>query len=195
MLTAAQKRAKHGNVRFRQMDMNVPLDQPAASLDGVLCRWGYMLVNDPEAALKETRRVLRPGGTVALSAWTDPGENPWTSAAPRILQQRGIVGPDQPGPGQFAWADRDVIRENLEAAGFVEYRIEPLDFVMRYDDVDHWWVVQTQTGSRVAEADKTMDYAARSDVLADLEKVAERFELPDGSLAVPARTWVAAATA
>src|SRR4051812_15527644 len=63
MLAAAQRRAPNlPNVRFRQMDMNVPLDQPAASLDGVLCRWGFMLLDDPESALRETRRILKQDG-------------------------------------------------------------------------------------------------------------------------------------
>ena len=69
MLAAAQRRAQAKgitNVRFRQMDMNVPLDQPAASLDGVLGRWAFMLVNDGEAALTrgtthpQARRQRRP---------------------------------------------------------------------------------------------------------------------------------------
>src|SRR3954466_449901 len=38
MLAAAQRRATAKNVRFRQMDLSVPLDQATASLDGVLCR-------------------------------------------------------------------------------------------------------------------------------------------------------------
>ena len=73
------------------MDMNVPLDQPAASIDGVLCRWGYMLLNDPESALRETRRILKPDGKVALAAWTGPGAT--TSGAPppsKILAGRGL---------------------------------------------------------------------------------------------------------
>ena len=40
-----------------------------------------------------------------------------------------------------------------------------------------------------------MDFATRSDVLAELEAAAEPFEQPDGSLIIPARTWVARATA
>src|SRR3954451_22460205 len=88
MLSAAQRRAPAGNIRFRQMDMTVPLDQPAASIDGIVCRWGFMLLPDPEFALKEARRVLKPDGHLALAAWTGPDDNLWSAAPVRILQQR-----------------------------------------------------------------------------------------------------------
>src|SRR4051794_21422174 len=54
MLTVAQERARSlgiRNVRFRQIDAETSIDQPAASVDGVLCRWGYMLMHDPGTAL------------------------------------------------------------------------------------------------------------------------------------------------
>ena len=59
-------------MRFKQIDASQPIDIEAASIDVVLCRWGYMLMDDPENALQETRRILRPGGRVALAAWTAP---------------------------------------------------------------------------------------------------------------------------
>jgi SAM-dependent methyltransferase len=198
MLSAAQRRAdklKITNVRFRQMDANVPLDQPAASLDAVVCRWGYMLFNDGEASLKDTRRVLKQDGTVALAAWTQAEDNRWSSAPGKILQDRGLVEPRPAnGPGQFAWAREGAIAEHLENAGFVDYTVEAVDFAFTFADVDDWWVAQTQTSTDTADADARMDYATRSDVLADLERAAEPFERPDGSLAIPARTWVASAT-
>jgi hypothetical protein len=40
-----------------------------------------------------------------------------------------------------------------------------------------------------------MDFATRSDVLAELEKVAATYEQADGTLVIPAATWVATATA
>src|SRR5215218_10685309 len=95
MITAAQARAERmgiANVRFRQVDAE-SIDQPAASLDGVLCRWGFMLMADPEAALRETRRVLRPGARVALAAWTSPAENPWASIPMGELVSRGHAEP------------------------------------------------------------------------------------------------------
>jgi ubiquinone/menaquinone biosynthesis C-methylase UbiE len=197
MLTAAQQRAKQlgiPNVRFRQMDANLPLDQPAASLDGVLCRWGYMLLADQgETALQSTRRILKPGASVALAAWTGPEDNQWSAVPVQILEHRGLLEPET--TGQFAWAQPGAAQDHMEAAGFIEPRVEALAFPLRFADVDEWWVHQTQTSTRTADADARMDFATRSDVLADLERAAEPFEQSDGSLVIPARTWVAAATA
>src|SRR4051794_41631470 len=64
MLTAAQERAQElasRNVRFLQVDAE-SIDLPAASIDGVLWRWGFRLLADPEPGLRETRRGLRPRG-------------------------------------------------------------------------------------------------------------------------------------
>jgi SAM-dependent methyltransferase len=198
MLSAAQRRATAkgiDNVRFRQIDLNLPIDQPAASIDGVLCRWGYMLLEDPESALRDTRRILKHEGSLALAAWTGPDDNLWSAAAVRILQARGVMDPTPPGPGQFAWQDPDVIVEHMEAAGFVQPEIRAVDFVIPYEDVDDWWVAQTQMSVGTALADERMDFATRSDVLADLEKAAEPFTQPGDRLEIPARTWVATATA
>jgi ubiquinone/menaquinone biosynthesis C-methylase UbiE len=196
MLTAAQKRAPaNADVRFKQIDLSVPIDQPAASLDGVLCRWGYMLLEDPEFALRETRRILKQDAAVALAAWTGPDDNLWSVIPVRILQQRGVLEKDPPGPGQFAWANPNDIEETMATAGFVAPEIEVVDFTMRYADVDDWWVAQTQMSTRTADADKQLDFSTRSDILAELEEAAQPFTQPDDRLEIPARTWIATATA
>jgi SAM-dependent methyltransferase len=197
MLSAAQRRAERlniTNVRFRQMDANVPLDQPAASLDAVLCRWGYMLLKDGEAALRETRRVLKQDGRVALAAWTGPEDNTWSSIPIRILTERGIIEREpQGGPGQFAWAAEGAVAEHVESAGFVDYRVESVNFSFRFSDVGDWWAHQVQTSTRTADADAHMDTSTRSAVLDDLAAAARDYE-QDGRLMIPARTWVAEAT-
>lgn len=199
MLTAAQRRAERRgikNVRFKQIDLNTPIDIPAATLDGVLCRWGFMLLEDPESAVQNARRLLKQDATLALAAWTGPDENLWSAAPSRILQGRGLVDTPEPGtPGQFAWANPNDIIETLEAAGFVQPEVEAVDFTLRYDDVDDWWVSLTQMSTATGDADKRMDFATRSDVLADLERAGQPFTQPDDSLIIPARTWVASASA
>ena len=119
MLQAAQRRAEElgiANVRFKQIDADTSIDLEAGSLDGVLCRWGYMLMADPENALRETRRVLRPGGRVALAAWAAPEANPWQSLPGREAIAAGLAeAPDPDLPGPFRWAregaDRRAARE------------------------------------------------------------------------------------
>ena len=83
------------NAQFQTMDAEW-IDLPTASLDAVIARWGYMLLADPATALGETRRVLRPGGRVALAAWTDPSENPWASVPQQELIK--LAEPAAAGP-------------------------------------------------------------------------------------------------
>jgi ubiquinone/menaquinone biosynthesis C-methylase UbiE len=197
MLTAAQRRAEAlgvRNVRFRQIDAE-SIDRPAASLDGVLCRWGYMLMPDGEAALKETRRVLRLGGRVALAAWTSAEDNRWSSLPVGLLIDRGLVEPIDPSqPGQFAWGEEGVVAEQLEAVGFVDYTVDAVDFAMPYESARDWWNTSQRMGIRVQEAAAAMDERAEEELVAELETAAAQWTADDGSLQIPARTWVAAAT-
>jgi SAM-dependent methyltransferase len=195
MLTAAQRRADQlgiRNVRFRQIDAEA-IDQPAASIDGALSRWGYMLMPDAEAALRDTRRVLKPGGRLALAAWTGPADNPWTVLPYQELLAREKVEPMPPGPGQFAWAEEGVIADTLDAAGFVEYEVHALDFAFRHASARAWWETTRDTSLRVREA--RLDPGEVDDVVAALAERAAPWTGEDGALTLPARTWVAAATA
>ena len=86
------------NVEFQVLNAEW-IDLPLASVDGVVCRWGYMLLADPGAALAETRRVLRPGGRVALAVWDALERNPWALLPAQELIERGLApGPQGPGP-------------------------------------------------------------------------------------------------
>jgi SAM-dependent methyltransferase len=197
MLSAAQRRADQlgiRNVRFRQIDAET-IDQPAASLDGVLARWAYMLMPDAEAAVRDTRRVLKPGARVALSAWTDPDENPWTVLPVRELVERGHAEPVPPGPGQFAWAEEGAIAETLDAAGFVEYDVEAIDFAMRFASPREWWEVGKDMSLRVRDGSAGLSREQEDEIVESLAKRAAPWTADDGSLAVPARSWVAVATA
>ena len=101
---------------------------------------------------------------------------------------------DPAEPGPFAWAQEGVIAEHLEAAGFVEHDVERVEFAERFASVEDWWAVGTRMSSRVGAAVAAMDAATRSAVVAELAERAEPFKAGDGSLAIPAKTWVGAAT-
>ena len=129
------------NVDYRVIDAErIELD--AGSVDGVLCQSTYMLVADPAAALAATRRVLRPGGRLALSVWGAPERNPWVSIGGMILLERGHIPPPEPGaPGVFSLASEERTEALLDGAGFGSVRTEhvPVRFAFRdLADYERW---------------------------------------------------------
>ncbi|MFI5004809.1 MAG: class I SAM-dependent methyltransferase, partial [Solirubrobacterales bacterium] len=152
MLEGARERAAElalTNVEFQVWNAEW-IDLPVASVDAVLCRWGYMLMADPSAALSETRRVLRPGGRLALAVWDTLGANPWALAPRQELIERGLVpapsgagtladGPPEHVPGPFALGDPARVRELLEQAGFAEARVEAVEVAQRHASFDSFW--------------------------------------------------------
>src|SRR5919108_5022128 len=95
MVDAARRHAARlglTNVECRVLDAE-RLDLPDDAVDGVICRWGYMLMADPAAAFRETRRVLRPGGRLAFAVFTGPEENPWGALPAAALVERGHMAP------------------------------------------------------------------------------------------------------
>jgi SAM-dependent methyltransferase len=193
MLSIAQERAaKLGirNVRFRQIDMQLPLDQAAATLDGVLCRWGFQTLADPEPALQEARRVLRPGGRLVLAA---PAENLASTLVTDALVELGAAEPPVPdAPGQFGFAREGRIAELLDAAGFAEHLVDRVPFQERHPSVEAWWETEHAMSGGARDA-ATRVAAAR--ILEALREAAVPYAQPDGTLAFPAVSWVAAATA
>ena len=75
-LRAALTQRGLANVEFRVIDAQ-EIDLPDGSVDGVLSRFGLMLVPDPRRALEESHRVLRPGGRLAYAVWGAIDRNPW----------------------------------------------------------------------------------------------------------------------
>jgi SAM-dependent methyltransferase len=198
MIEAAKARAEEvgaTNVEIRPMEAEW-IDLPTASVDAVLCRWGYMLLADPEAALRETRRVLRPGGRVALAAWAGPDANPWIAVMGRVMVERGLIEQlpaDAPGPLAFGRPGR--IEELLDVAGFDDIEVAPLDFAFHAASLDEWWehsIAMSGSFSRVVGGLSPAEHYALRDAV---DAAYAPYVRDDGSLEIPARALMAAASA
>jgi ubiquinone/menaquinone biosynthesis C-methylase UbiE len=127
------------NVESRVLDAE-QLDLPDQTVDGVLCRWGYMLMGDPAAAMAETRRVLRRGGHLSCAVFAGPQQNPWAALPSRVLQERGHMPPPEAGaPGILALGDPDRVRRLVAGAGFREPQIDEVAFTWVFRDVHDYW--------------------------------------------------------
>jgi SAM-dependent methyltransferase len=79
MVQASRQRAQDlGAVQaaFERMDAE-QLRLPDAGFDLALCALGLMYVPDPDAALRELRRILRPGGRAVLAVWGERAHCGW----------------------------------------------------------------------------------------------------------------------
>lgn len=191
MVEAARKRGAELGVKnadYRVLDAQ-KMDLADASFDGVICRWGFMLMPDPAAALRECRRVLVPGGRLAFAVFTGPEENPWASVPARILIAAGHLPPPAADwqPGILALADRARLQALVEGAGFTSPGIEGVDMTWTFADADAYWaflIELTALGPLV----RSLPDAARAAVRRAVDERVASFTSA-GGVALPARCW------
>ena len=190
MIEAARRNGERlglSNVEYRVLDAE-RMDLADDSVDGVLSRWSYMLMAEPAAALAETRRVLRDGGTLAFAVWQTPDRNPWAALPGMTLVQRGHMPPPEPGaPGIFAMGEADRVRELVAGAGFGESQIEELTFEWHYVAADLWDTL-TRLAGPLARVINGLDEDERQETRSAIEESLAEFR--DGEkLTVPAACW------
>ena len=164
------------------MDMQA-LDLPDAQVDAVVCRFGYMLAPDPALALGETRRVLRPGGTLAFATWAPAKRNPWATAYGPVLLERGLQEPPLPGePGQFALAEPAQIEALVRGSGFDEVTVEEVEVEYRFADWDDYRRVITSLAATLRDLLAGLDPGTRSEVDDAARERLDGYAGPDGYL-------------
>ena len=174
------------------MDMEA-LDLPDATVDAVVCRFGYMLVPDPPLALRETRRVLRTDGRLAFATWAAAKQNPWATAYGPVLIERGLVEPPVPGePGQFALADPGQIEALVRSAGFAEVAVAEVPVAYRFADWNVYRRVITGLAATLRETLTQLPDDVRAEVDEAARARVERFLGPAGYV-LPGLTLVTTA--
>jgi ubiquinone/menaquinone biosynthesis C-methylase UbiE len=106
-----------------------------SSFDAVVCAFTLFFFQDRARALNGFRRVLRPGGTLAVSTFTREGSDSIDRVWERISEYI-----ERPPPGLDVQFDEPgQLHEVLTAAGFVDIEVEesPLEVVM--PTFEDWW--------------------------------------------------------
>jgi SAM-dependent methyltransferase len=175
----AEERGAHG-VETGVLDAE-SLDLPDASVDRVVCRFGYMLVPDRAAAFRETRRVLSPGGRVAFAVWAERERNEWATTLWDVLESSMPLPPARPGgPGMFSLAEPRVVEELLSGAGLEPRAFEEIPVEWGYADFAAYWRSAVAVNGALTRLLPTLSEAERDDLAAAVRAAIEPFRDGEG---------------
>jgi len=119
------------NVRAERMDAQ-ELALPDGTYDVAICALGLMYVPDPLAALREMRRVLKPGGRAVAAVWGQRDHCGWAEIFP-IVERRVA---SEVCPMFFQLGGAGALQYTMEMAGFENVQDERIDAPISYADAD-----------------------------------------------------------
>jgi ubiquinone/menaquinone biosynthesis C-methylase UbiE len=192
---AAARAAARGvtSVSTRVLDLE-RIDCPDADFDAVLCREGLMFAVHPDAACREIRRVLRPGGRLAASVWGARADNPWLGLlADAVEPEVGHPVPPPGMPGPFALADPTRLEELLSHAGLTDVTVSALDLTVNEGDFETYWALRTALAGPLTALLARMAPDALQRVRARVRASLAPYDTHDG-LIVPRRCVIATAS-
>ncbi len=99
------------------------------AFDIAVCQFGVMFFPDKQLAMEEARRVLRPGGTLALTTWDSQEHNPFGHVTNQALAELFPADPPRFFHQPFSYADPGAMTALLTNAGFSRVRIDIVDEV------------------------------------------------------------------
>jgi SAM-dependent methyltransferase len=185
MLAAAQRRAAElgiTNAEFRVVDAE-RMDLESGSFDVALCRWAYMLMADPAAAMSETRRVLRPGGRLALAVWGPRDRNPWNALVTDTLVSHGLTPPPDPSsrePGMYRLSDRGELERLVRAAGFEQVELRDLPVAHPFSTPQEYWETTARISPTLGDALRSAAPEAAAAALRDFSERCEAYRTDGG---------------
>lgn len=104
----------------------------AGSFDAVICAFGILHMPQPQRAMAEAFRVLKPGGRYAFTVWASPDKNDFFKVVLPAIQTHADMGVPLPeGPSIFLYSDHKTCRQTLTDVGYINVNVVELPLVFK----------------------------------------------------------------
>jgi SAM-dependent methyltransferase len=162
--------------------------------DAVTANFVINAVHDSSAALVEMGRVLRLGGKVALTCWSNP-RPPVLSVAVEAIAAAGVEWPSDVPVARFGeYSSPGAFAALLDGTGFVDATAQRVSWEYRVNP-ESWWeeVFRSGVGSSGVVIGR-QDAATVARIKAEYDRLVARYAVGDGQVALPAVAILASAT-
>jgi len=147
------------DVDFRVADAeDLPFSD--GSFDVVLINFGILHFPNPESALAQAHRVLKPDGTLAFTAWAEAEESAIAIAMGAIAEKGSLRVDLPPGTPLYRFGDPDECRAVLDEIGFADVTSTRLELSWRLPRPDVLMETFSQATARMSGLLKAQDPAA-----------------------------------
>jgi SAM-dependent methyltransferase len=165
-------------VEWREGDA-AALPFPDAAFDVALCQFGLQYVPDRPAALAEMRRVLVPGGRLALLIWRSIEESPGFALLAEALERHVGAPAAAIMRAPFDLAEPDEVRGLIAGTGFRDVDVQRVEGTVRFPSAERFVQVQV-AGSPLAGPVGEASEAARAALIEEVMAVLRPYEGSQG---------------
>ncbi|WP_281225851.1 class I SAM-dependent methyltransferase [Flavobacterium aquiphilum] len=192
MLEVAQENAKKRGIKnFETIVCDVcELPFEDNTFDAVSCRFGFMFFPDMELAIKEMKRVLKPGGKIATAVWNIPDKNFWITATMETISKNIEITPPPPrAPGMFRCAKEGFMTDLFSQAGLKNVSAKEVTGKLNCKTTDVYWSLMNEVAAPVVAALSKADEALKQKIKTEVYSlVNERY--PEGAVAIDSSALV-----
>ena len=186
MLAVARDRLDAPNIAWREASA-LALPFPDGAFDLVTCQQGLQSFSDRAAGMAEMRRLLRPGGRLALSCWRSADFNPVWKLLGEALGV--LLGPEASVLPPLALGDADQLRQLALNAGFTNVAVRIDARLVRFPSPEEL-VRRTVLGApTMLRALATADAATLQRLVDEVTRTMAPY-IDDADLAVPLATHI-----
>lgn len=184
MVEVANAKAKGrglANVSFQCMDAE-KLDFDSESFEVAISKWGLMFFPDCHKALKETLRVLKPGGRFGVMVLGSPHRAKFLDVPGAVTAryEKAIFASVAEGPSAFRFGEEGALTAALNSAGFTSVRSRRLLVMIACENSDRYWNLLINGNGRYSYAVLKQPPEVQEAIAREVKRAVDQYQTEDG---------------